>query len=106
MSGNRKLRGEGITLIKNPPTLAFASRTDIYRSSRITPGSLRTYTFHGATRASSPESIAGYDIVLTTYGVLCADFKAKRVLQNVEWFRIVLDEGTWHFNNAWIPRRT
>ncbi|KAK4466315.1 SNF2 family N-terminal domain-containing protein [Cladorrhinum samala] len=63
--------------------------------SRTKPGSLKSYRFHGATRASSLEGMSGYDIVLTTYGVLCADFKSGRLLQNIEWFRIVLDEAHW-----------
>ena len=34
-----------------------------------------------------------HDIVLTTYATLVADFKRHRVLHDLEWFRVILDEG-------------
>ncbi|KAK4165546.1 SNF2 family N-terminal domain-containing protein [Cladorrhinum sp. PSN259] len=70
----------------------------IYRM--ISPNTLRTYIFHGQSRAKNPADLDDYDIVLTTYGILCADFKARRVLQRIVWFRIVLDEAHWIRNQS------
>jgi len=50
-------------------------------------------SFHGDRRAKSPEALNGVDVVLTTYATLAADWKKRRVLQSVAWFRVVLDEG-------------
>ncbi|KAH7002969.1 SNF2 family N-terminal domain-containing protein [Fusarium venenatum] len=36
-----------------------------------------------------------HDIVLTTSPTLVSDCKRRNVLQNVEWFRVVLDEAHW-----------
>jgi len=39
-------------------------------------------------------SLAGFDIVLTTYSTLVADFSnGPGVLHQMQWFRVVLDEG-------------
>lgn len=37
------------------------------------------------------------DIVLTTFATLVADLKRDKVLFNVEWFRVILDEGEYFF---------
>ncbi|PTD03274.1 Helicase-like protein transcription factor [Fusarium culmorum] len=36
-----------------------------------------------------------HDIVLTTFATLVSDYKRRKVLQSVEWFRVVLDEAHW-----------
>lgn len=34
------------------------------------------------------------DITLTTYSTIAADFcRGRRILSNISWFRVVLDEG-------------
>lgn len=60
----------------------------------IKPGTLRVCTFHGSNRARRSEDIVDNDVVLTTYHTLVADWKSHRLLQELMWFRVVLDEGT------------
>jgi SNF2 family DNA or RNA helicase len=36
-----------------------------------------------------------HEIVLTTYATLVADFKRRKVLHSLEWFRVILDEAHW-----------
>ncbi|KHE85606.1 hypothetical protein GE21DRAFT_3720, partial [Neurospora crassa] len=59
------------------------------------PGALNLILFHGQGRPKSPESMASTDVVLTTYGTLAADHKNARLLQKMEWYRVVLDEAHW-----------
>jgi SNF2 family DNA or RNA helicase len=49
--------------------------------------------FHGDGRPKLHENVIEHDLVLTTYATLVADCKGSKVLQKVEWFRVVLDEG-------------
>jgi len=65
--------------------------TDIH--SHVKPGTLRICIFHGSSRPKSPEEVIDHDLVLTTYATLSADSKVLRVLQKIEWYRVVLDEG-------------
>jgi SNF2-related domain len=51
------------------------------------------YNFHGETRAKTCEVLTDQDIVFTTYHTLASDWKGHRVLQDIRWFRVVLDEG-------------
>jgi SNF2 family DNA or RNA helicase len=58
------------------------------------PGSVVIYKYHGASKVADLSRIQGYDIVFTTYATLTADFvNISNVLQRVNWFRLVLDEG-------------
>jgi SWI/SNF-related matrix-associated actin-dependent regulator of chromatin subfamily A3 len=61
--------------------------------SHTEPGILKICVFHGPDRPQSPEGVVKHDMVLTTYATLAADYKARRVLQEIEWHRVVLDEG-------------
>jgi hypothetical protein len=58
-------------------------------------GSLKWTRYHGAERfAMTPEKLADYDIVLTTYHIIAKDIiDKKRALPYLNWFRIVLDEA-------------
>lgn len=41
-------------------------------------------------------SVGSYDIVLSTYGTVAADLARNRGLLNqIHWYRIVLDEGEY-----------
>ncbi|RKK93675.1 hypothetical protein BFJ71_g9469 [Fusarium oxysporum] len=68
-------------------------RSEVSRHFRA--GSLRVYTFHGDSRPTQPAALMNYDIVLTTFATLVSDCKRRKVLQNLEWFRVVLDEAHW-----------
>jgi len=53
--------------------------------------------YHGQRRRTLASAIEEADIVITTYHTLVADFKEigdkSSPLHEVEWFRVVLDEG-------------
>ncbi|KAF4469014.1 DNA repair rad5, partial [Fusarium albosuccineum] len=57
------------------------------------PGTLTTAVFHGDQRTKAIKGLTSFDIVLTTYATLLADYKGRKVLQNLTWFRVVLDEA-------------
>ncbi|KAH8592599.1 SNF2 family N-terminal domain-containing protein [Bisporella sp. PMI_857] len=69
-------------------------------SSRVKPGTLKICIFHGPGRPESLEKVIDHDLILTTYATLSADSNVLRVLQKIEWFRIVLDEAHWIRNQA------
>ncbi|KAK4209149.1 SNF2 family N-terminal domain-containing protein [Rhypophila decipiens] len=66
----------------------------------IKPQALKTCMFHGKNRPTTPDQVVDLDIVLTTYGLLVSDFKNNRVLQNVDWYRVTLDEAHWIRNQG------
>ncbi|KAI0105553.1 SNF2 family N-terminal domain-containing protein [Nemania sp. FL0031] len=49
--------------------------------------------FHGQSRPKDIEPLRNADLVLTTYKTLTADFGTLRVLYQLEWYRVVLDEA-------------
>ena len=57
------------------------------------PGALKFVLFHGPSRPKNAEPLTSTDVVLTTYGTLAADYKKAGLLQKMEWYRVVLDEG-------------
>ncbi|KAL2354227.1 SNF2 family N-terminal domain-containing protein [Cryomyces antarcticus] len=61
----------------------------------IRQNTLRVHTFHGAGRTTDLRTLVESDVVLTTYLTLVSDFSgASPVLQNLDRFRLVLDEST------------
>jgi SNF2 family DNA or RNA helicase len=57
-------------------------------------GSLTILKYHGSGRKAFEPMIEEADIVLTTYHTLVVDYdKKSKPLHNIEWFRVVLDEG-------------
>jgi SWI/SNF-related matrix-associated actin-dependent regulator of chromatin subfamily A3 len=60
----------------------------------LRPNTLKVALFHGDRRAKTTEALLDHDVVLTTYRTLAFDWKGRRTLQGVRWFRAVLDEGT------------
>lgn len=65
------------------------------RSARhVMPGTIRCHKYHGIMRQLDLKSVSSYDIVLSTYGTVAADLARNRGLLNqIHWYRIVLDEG-------------
>jgi SNF2 family DNA or RNA helicase len=59
--------------------------------------------FHGEGRAKTCEALLEYDVVLTTCHTLAAEWKGRRVLHDIGWFRVVLDEGKYIiFAQTWF----
>jgi SWI/SNF-related matrix-associated actin-dependent regulator of chromatin subfamily A3 len=84
----------------------------------VVNGNLSFYTYHGATKGITAAKLAKYDVVLTTYQTVATDITGKvdrakqyydsdddkpkgkkkqktasKILANVQWRRIVADEG-------------
>jgi SWI/SNF-related matrix-associated actin-dependent regulator of chromatin subfamily A3 len=76
------------------PEVCVSSAADICR--HIFRGSLRYCKYHGQDRPKDPSILVRYDVVLTTYGTVVADFnRPHKVLENVKWYRLIADEGIW-----------
>ncbi|KAI0440376.1 SNF2 family N-terminal domain-containing protein [Xylaria telfairii] len=85
----------------NSAMLPTATRaTLIYIQEHLKPGLLRLCVFHGSNRARMAEDIVDNDVVLTTYNTLVSDQKSNKLLQQLSWFRVVLDEAHWIRNNT------
>ncbi|TDZ65081.1 DNA repair protein RAD5A [Colletotrichum trifolii] len=66
----------------------------------IAPGALSYYIYHGSNRIKEVEKLADFDLVITTYGSVSSELGArskrksgKYPLEEIGWFRIVLDEA-------------
>jgi SWI/SNF-related matrix-associated actin-dependent regulator of chromatin subfamily A3 len=67
---------------------------DTNNSRHLIPGTLSFYKFHGKARNIDYPNLCQYDIIFTTYGTVAADYWRKRsLLHEIQWYRIVLDEG-------------
>lgn len=66
----------------------------------IRPGQMKFYIYHGSNRIRDADSLAAYDMVLTTYGSVASEVTARNKgkpgpwpLEEISWFRVVLDEA-------------
>lgn len=60
----------------------------------MNPGLLKIHKYHGIGKEIDLDSIAEFDVVMTTYATIASDVaKRSSILQQIMWFRIVLDEG-------------
>ncbi|XP_028551128.1 DNA repair protein RAD5A isoform X2 [Dendrobium catenatum] len=101
ISGFNKLKSKSIlirggNLIVCPMTLLGQWKAEI--ETHAHQGSLSLYVHYGPSRPKDAKFLAQSDVVLTTYGVLAAEFSAENAednggLYSVQWFRIVLDEA-------------
>ena len=63
--------------------------------SHVKPNTLRTCRFHRKSRPLS--DLKDFDVVLTTYSTLSAESKNRGILHQIDWYRVVLDEGKLDF---------
>ncbi len=87
------VRNTKSTLLVSP--LSAVKNWEDQTKEHIEPGALRYYVYHGTNRTQNVYELSKYDIVITTYGTLAADFNkgASAVLHRLKWFRVVLDEA-------------
>ncbi|KAI9665475.1 MAG: hypothetical protein M1831_001617 [Alyxoria varia] len=59
------------------------------------PGTLKVHKYHGGLKEIAYEDLKRKDVVLTTYSTVESDARQNghRFFQNINWFRLVLDEG-------------
>ncbi|KAI0558823.1 SNF2-like [Gracilaria domingensis] len=90
VAGHRSdLISSGATLVVCPVTLLKQWEQE-FRTKLRNP--LRVLTWYGA-RTKDSNRIAGYDVVLTTYGVLsCNNYDS---LTKIHWYRLIIDESTY-----------
>ena len=74
----------------------------------VYPGNVSYYKYHGHRRKIQRSELVQNEIVLTTYGTVAAERnKPQKLLFNIDWYRIVLDEGmVTHFIESAKPLLT
>lgn len=59
----------------------------------LAPNTLTVCRYHGTRKITNVKLLSDFDVVLTTYATLAAEFSGDCRLHQLTWFRIVLDEG-------------
>ncbi|KAL9062927.1 MAG: hypothetical protein Q9157_008530, partial [Trypethelium eluteriae] len=61
----------------------------------VKPNTLKYYIYHGQNRTRNLQHLSAYDVVITTYNVVSTEYEGRKssVLDEINWFRIVLDEA-------------
>jgi SWI/SNF-related matrix-associated actin-dependent regulator of chromatin subfamily A3 len=96
--------GASGTLIVCP--LSLLSNWTSQIEQHLAPSTLSVLVFHGANKKDANLDLSKYDVVITSYGTLAADYKSERLekpdqkptkssrsLFGRMWKRVVLDEG-------------
>lgn len=96
----RKNAGEAGLVLNTKSTLLVSPLSAVKNwedqtKEHLETGALTYYVYHGTSRTQNVYELSKYDIVITTYGTLAADFSkgASSILHRLKWFRIVLDEA-------------
>ncbi|CAK9318722.1 unnamed protein product [Citrullus colocynthis] len=87
-------KARGGTLIVCPMALLGQWKEELEIHSE--PESISIFVHYGGDRTNNPEVLSGYDVVLTTYGVLTSAYKSDgefSIYHRVDWYRVVLDEA-------------
>lgn len=85
------------TLLVSP--LSTITNWEEQISQHIQPGTLKCHVYHGCNRIKDIDKLAGFDLVITTYGSVASEFSKRSKkgkdtpLEEINWFRIVLDEA-------------
>jgi len=85
------------TLLISP--LSTIANWEEQLKNHVRPKGLNYIVYHGSNRTSDTLSLAGYDLVITTYSVVSAESdnrsrrRTNKPLFEINWFRIVLDEA-------------
>lgn len=83
------------TLVVTPLSVLQQWANEI--ANNTTEGALRVYVYHGTDRVKDASFLTEYDVVLTTFATLAAEYNPTKpstsTLFTVPWYRIVLDEA-------------
>ncbi|KAF2313951.1 hypothetical protein GH714_020818 [Hevea brasiliensis] len=93
-------KAKGGTLVVCPMALLGQWKDEL--ETHAETESISIFVHYGGDRTKDSRVISGYDVVLTTYGVLTASYKSdleNSIFHRVEWYRVVLDEA--HTIKSW-----
>ncbi|KAL7894024.1 SNF2 family N-terminal domain-containing protein [Trichoderma sp. TUCIM 5745] len=94
ISESSKKTPSGATLIITPSSLLIDNWVKEIRKHAY-PGTLPFHTHLGSSRHAETNLLRERLVVFTTYATVAAEFRrGDTTLQKINWFRIVLDEGT------------
>ncbi|KAK9422049.1 hypothetical protein SUNI508_05057 [Seiridium unicorne] len=100
---NRNLTPTPATLVVVPSALILDGWVDEINK-HVAPNKIQWHKYHGLNRSLDLSVVHSYDIVLTTYGTVAADSSRRRgLLDQVFWYRIVLDEA--HVIRNWSTKQ-
>ncbi|KAI1387873.1 SNF2 family N-terminal domain-containing protein [Hypoxylon trugodes] len=101
--GNFQSQAINSTLILVPSPLILDGWIEEIEK-HVIPGAFCYYKYHGPNRYLPASLNMPYNIVLTTYGTLVADFRrGGGILYSFKWYRLVLDEA--HFIRNWPTKQ-